>query len=222
MRSDFPFGPACSQCSWLWGREVMEVLEKVLEKRTVCLALSSSGSGNPALLPVTSSLTTLLIGSYLLLKNFPPGLTEHGIKWPRQKHEVSSWGVPQTRHKPHLWLSCDSSSSDTRGGQEELDNGHDEHSPGSGEGLTCMIRDRCTWSGCLQDMSNVRTDRRFFLGVCSVFWGNHEQNHSKPCAGSPILSFTILPTAMKSRQLTLGSLVGSHGLCPCGTCVTVV
>lgn len=33
--------------------------------------------------------------------------------------------------------------SGTRGGQEELDHGHHEHSLGSGEGLICMFRERC-------------------------------------------------------------------------------
>lgn len=44
------------------------------------------------------------------------------IKCLRQKHEVSSWGVLQTRYKPQLWSRCGSTfvvpllwSPDTRG-----------------------------------------------------------------------------------------------------------
>lgn len=55
--------------------------------------------------------------------------------------------------------------------------------------------------------------------MSTVFGGKHEQNHSKPCAGSPILSFTILPTAMKRGELTLGPLgwcSWSCYMCNCG------
>lgn len=74
----------------------------VLEKRRNCLSLTTSGSCNPMCCCLTSSLTTLHIGSYLLLKNFPLGLSlcirfstafVMGIKQLRQHCEVSSWGV---------------------------------------------------------------------------------------------------------------------------------
>lgn len=62
------------------------------------------------------------------------------IEWLRQKHEVSSWGGFQTRHKHRCGRDVVPLLSDTREGQEELDDGHHEPSLGSGDSLTSMIK----------------------------------------------------------------------------------
>lgn len=72
----------------------------------------------------------------------------------------------------------------------------------------------------IRAMSEQREDSSQSLST--VFWGKHEQSHSKPCADKTILSFTILPATMKPRELTLGSLgwcswsLPMRYMCNCG------
>lgn len=97
----FPFQPCLLLVPLVLGqRQVLRC--SVLEKRSICLPLTTSGRCNPMCCCLTSSLTTLHIGSCLLLKNFPLGLSlcisfstafVMGIKQLRQQCEVSSWGV---------------------------------------------------------------------------------------------------------------------------------
>lgn len=112
--------------------------------------------------------------------------------------------------------------SDTRRGQEELDNGHHEHSPCSGEGLTWKSRERCTWSSCLQDMGNARTERRLFPVLrAECCGGNMSRNIQHPVQAA-LSSSPSCQQQWNPENSPRDLLVGAHGLCPYGTCVTVV
>lgn len=112
--------------------------------------------------------------------------------------------------------------SDTGGRQEELGNGHHEHSMGSEEQLTCIVGERCLRSELsARHWQCQNREKTLPRSMSTRLLGKHEQKHLILYAGYRILTVIILLREMMP-QITYLGIFWLVLMCPClhGTCLT--